>query len=183
MVQLVGISGSLRQKSFNTSLLHNAQALLPNDTTLEVLSLADVPLYDGDLENSDFPQAVNALQNRIKQANGLILASPEYNHGVPGVLKNAIDWLSRPKPGPVFAGLPVLVIGATPGGMGTLRAQGHWLPVLRSLGCAIYTGPELGVSHAHEKLDDAGRLSDAKTTEALKACLAGFAAFAGRHSR
>ncbi len=184
MTHLLAISGSLRQASLNTALLRAAQALLPEGVTLTLLSIADVPLYDGDLEARQFPAAVQALQRQIQQADGLLLATPEYNHGVPGVLKNALDWLSRPSPDAVFAGLPVGVIGATPGGFATVRAQDQWLPVLRYLKCMLYTRQELAVSRAHDKFSPDGMLQDDRLRAALQDYLAGFAAFAQqqRHS-
>jgi chromate reductase len=136
-VKILGISGSLRKASYNTALLRAAVGLMPEGVELEIGSIAGIPLYDGDLEASQgIPPAVQALKKRIEQTDGLLLVTPEYNNSIPGVFKNAIDWLSRPPAdiAKVFGERPVGVIGASPGGFGTILAQNAWLPVLRTLG-------------------------------------------------
>ena len=135
MIQLLGISGSLRKASLNTALLR-AAADLVEDARLEIATLHGIPLYDGDSEAADgLPPAVQALQAKVRDCDGLILATPEYNNGIPGVFKNAIDWLSRPpaQTKVVFGHRPVALIGASPGGFGTVLAQSAWLPVLKAL--------------------------------------------------
>jgi chromate reductase len=135
--RILGISGSLRAGSYNTSLLRAVCAHLPAGVSFEFATLHGIPLYDGDVEQRDgIPAAVNVLKEQIVASAGVLLATPEYNNGIPGVFKNAIDWLSRP---PVdaprmFRDRPVAVIGASPGGFGTMLAQSAWLPVLRTLG-------------------------------------------------
>lgn len=122
MPALLGISGSLRKGSFNTALLRAAVDLMPAGSTLELATLHEIPLYNGDLETREgIPDAVQTLKQRIKACDGVLLATPEYNNGIPGVLKNAIDWLSRPADGipEVFGGRAFAVIGASPGGFGT----------------------------------------------------------------
>ncbi len=119
MIKIIGITGSLRSGSFNTALLRVAAGLMPSGAMLETATLKGIPLYDGDIEaNEGIPQAVIALQEQIAAADGLLLATPEYNNSMPGVFKNAIDWLSRPPSdiGRVFGGRPVAVMGASPGG-------------------------------------------------------------------
>ncbi|MFY9512990.1 MAG: NADPH-dependent FMN reductase, partial [Rubrivivax sp.] len=151
MVQILGISGSLRAQSFNTALLRAAQPLAGDAATLDAATLHGVPLYDGDLETREgTPPAVLALKQRILASDALLLVSPEYNNGMPGVFKNAIDWLSRPTPGlpDVFRDRIVAVIGASPGGFGTILGQAHWLPVLRTLGTRPWHGGRLMVSLA-----------------------------------
>ena len=149
MPALLGISGSLRQGSLNTALLREAVTLMPTGSTLELATLHGIPLYDGDLETREgIPEAVQAMKQRIKACDGVLLATPEYNNGIPGVMKNAIDWLSRPadeNPN-VFGGRPFAVIGASPGGFGTILAQNAWLPVLRTLGTKPWFGGRLMVS-------------------------------------
>ncbi|MGH8517176.1 MAG: NADPH-dependent FMN reductase, partial [Panacagrimonas sp.] len=125
MVKLLGISGSLRKQSLNTSLLRAAQSQLAPDVTLEIVTLHGIPLYDGDVEQSQgIPQAVTDLKQRIIAADGVLLATPEYNNGIPGVFKNAIDWLSRPpkEMQGVFGNRAFAVMGASPGGFGTVLA-------------------------------------------------------------
>ena len=142
MIRLVGISGSLRQASFNTALLHNAAHFLPDTASLEVRTLHGIPLYDGDEEAAHgIPEAVAELKESIAAADGVILATPEYNNGIPGVLKNAIDWASRPAGdiARVFGGRPFALMGAFPGGFGTILSQSYWLTVLRTLGVPLST--------------------------------------------
>ena len=181
MPQLVGISGSLRKGSFNTALLRAAAALVPEGTTLAVETLHGVPLYDGDVEAAEgLPARVTALKEAIASSAGLLLATPEYNGSLPGVLKNAVDWLSRPSTDikRVFGGRPVALLGATPGGLGTVLAQNAWLAVLRALGARPWFGGRLHVSRAQGLFDAHGTLTDEATREQLRTFLAGFAAFA-----
>jgi chromate reductase len=183
MTRLVGLPGSLRQGSYNAALLRAAAELLPEGVTLDIASLAGIPLYDGDVEErSGLPEPVTRLKDRIAACDGLILATPEYNTSVPGVLKNAIDWLSRPtKDIPrVFGGRAVALMGATPGQGGTRLAQVAWLPVLRTLGTRPWFGRQLNVSGAAQVFDAGGRLVDEKTRTSLGEFMAGFAQFAQR---
>jgi len=122
MTRVIGLSGSLRSGSYNTALLRAAARLMPEGVTLEVATIHGIPLYDGDVEAAEgIPAPVAALKDQVAAADGLLLATPEYNNSIPGVFKNAIDWLSRPPAdiGRVFGGRPVAVIGASPGGFGT----------------------------------------------------------------
>lgn len=183
MRPLLGISGSLRTGSFNTALLVNARELVAPDCVLDVATLHGIPLYDGDLEQSQgVPPAVVMLQQRIIASAGVLLATPEYNNGIPGVFKNAIDWLSRPPTGTeaVFGNRPFAVIGATPGGMGTALAQAAWLPVLRALGVRYWSGGRLMLSRANTRLDDDGRLTDDATRSELGRFVRDFHVFATR---
>src|SRR5262249_42079945 len=126
VLTILGISGSLRRGSYNSMLLRAAVELAPEDTRIDVASIAGIPLYDGDLEaEKGIPEPVRQLKDRIAQADGLLLVTPEYNNSIPGVFKNAIDWLSRPASDipHVFGGRPVALAGATPGRGGTLLAQ------------------------------------------------------------
>jgi NAD(P)H-dependent FMN reductase len=181
MIRILGISGSLRAGSYNTALLRAAQSLAAPGIELEVATLHGIPLYDGDLEQREgLPMAVKALKEKVAASDGVLLATPEYNNGVPGVFKNAIDWLSRP-PGDasrVFGDRPFALIGASPGGFGTILAQNAWLPVLRTLGVRYWTGGRLMVSRAQQVFDEGGAIRDEAIRSQLVRFLDGFAAFA-----
>src|SRR2546423_9379219 len=156
MPSIVGISGSLRKGSFNTALLRAAIDVAPAGTTIDIQSIRDIPLYDGDVEvATGVPAAVQALKDRIAAADGVLIATPEYNNSIPGVVKNAIDWLSRPASDipRVFRDKKVAIIGATPGQGGTLLSQAAWLPILRTLGVHPFFGGRLGVSGANKVFD------------------------------
>jgi len=180
LIKILAISGSLRAKSYNTALLRAAQSLAVPDTTLEIATLHGIPLYDGDLEERDgIPKIVNDLKARIRANDGLLLATPEYNNGIPGVFKNAIDWLSRPPADipKVFANRPVAVIGASPGGFGTILAQTSWLAVLKTLGSRNWAGGRLMVSRAAQVFDENGKITDETVRKQLQEFLRGFAQF------
>lgn len=174
-LRLLGISGSLRRESFNTALLHSAQTLLPEDVTLEVRSLHGIPLYDGDVETQGIPAEVTALRDAIGAAAGVVLSSPEYNNSVPGVLKNAVDWVSR-GPGQPFARKPLVVVSASPGGFGGARAHLAWLPVFAALGARSMHSPQFYLSAAHQAFAADGSLSDERTREQWRKLLAAFVA-------
>ncbi len=185
MRQILAISGSLRKNSFNTALARNARELVAPGIDLDVATLHGIPLYDGDLEQSEgIPAAVETLKNRIRASAGLILVTPEYNSGIPGVFKNAIDWLSRPGSGikELFGDRPCVVIGASPGGFGTIVAQTAWLPVLRALGVRYWAGGRLVVSRVTTLVDESGRISDEAFSRQLREFVAGFHAFATAES-
>jgi chromate reductase len=169
-VHVLGISGSLRRASFNTALLRAAAELLPADMTLEIHDLADIPLYHGDVEEAGPPASVHAFKARIAAADALLIATPEYNYSVPGVLKNALDWASRPMPSPM-SGKPLAIIGAG-GRFGTVRAQLHLRQIAVYLNLLPLNKPELMVPLAWEKFDRDGRLTDEPTRVALRELLA-----------
>lgn len=180
MTKIIGIAGSLRNGSFNTALLRAAKELVPHDVALEIATLKGIPLYDGDLETAEgIPPAVITLQEQIAAADGLLLATPEYNNSMPGVFKNALDWLSRPpsETARIFGSRPVAVIGATPGGFGTVLSQNAWLPVLRTLGTRPWFGGRLLVSRAHQVFNESGEMTDAAVRKQLEDFLAGFVEF------
>ena len=180
MTTLIGIAGSLRKNSYNAALLRAAAQLAPTGTKVEIASIAGIPLYDGDLENEwGIPAPVATLKDKIAAADGLLLVTPEYNNSMPGVLKNAIDWLSRPADDieRVFGNKPVAIMGATPGRGGTRLAQNAWLPVLRTLGTRAWFGEQLYVAGAGRAFDAEGRLVDETVKKLLSAFMAGFAAF------
>ena len=181
MTVLVGFSGSLRKGSFNTALLHAAGAMMPAGSRLEIMSIAAFPLYNGDDEAAyGIPAEVAALKEAIAAADGLLIATPEYNNSIPGVTKNALDWLTRPPADipRVFAGKPVALMGASPGGFGTILSQNAWLPVLRTLGTELWSGGRLLVSRAGGVFDADGAITDARTSDLLRGFVEGFVAVA-----
>ena len=178
MTRIVGLSGSLRRHSFNSGLLRAAAEAMPEGAVLEIGSIAEIPLYDGDVEAEGIPAPVAALKDKVAAANGLLLVSPEYNNSIPGVFKNAIDWLSRPSSdiARIFRGKPVALIGASPGNFGTILSQAAWLPVLRTLGAEHWAEGRLMVSRAGDMFDGEGNLVDDEVREKLAKYLAGFVA-------
>jgi len=184
MVNILGISGSLRSQSYNTALLKVAQSLAGNDIELEIATLHGIPLYDGDLEQREgIPAAVTALKERILANDGLLLSTPEYNNGIPGVFKNAIDWLSRADIPAIFGDRPVALIGASPGGFGTILSQNAWLPVLKTLGTRQWAGGRLMLSRANKLIDENGSIGDEATRKLLSGFLQGFAGFVASNKR
>lgn len=182
MTTIIGISGSLRRGSYNTSLLRAAAQLMPGSAQLAIETIAGTPLYDGDLEAAEgIPQPVASLKEAVAAADGLLLVTPEYNNSLPGVFKNAIDWLSRPPADipRIFGGKPVALIGASPGGFGTILSQNAWLPVLRTLGADLWSEGRLLVSRVQGVFDQSGTLTDAAIKDRLRDFLDGFVAFAG----
>jgi chromate reductase len=181
-MEIVGISGSLRAGSYNAALLRAAGDVAPEGARVEIASIREIPLYDADVEARGIPEGVRVLKDRIAASDGLLIVSPEYNNSFPGVMKNAIDWLTRPPMDipRVFRDRPVAVIGATPGRGGTVLAQTAWLPVLRTLGTRPWFGQRLQVSGAKSLFDAAGELADEETRARLRAFIAGFVEFIER---
>lgn len=175
-IRVLGIVGSLRAHSFNRALLRAAIELAPADLAIGIFEdLRAIPFYDADVEAAGDPAPVTALKTAIRDADALLIATPEYNYGVPAVLKNAIDWASRPPGASVLNGKPAAIMGATPGGTGTARAQ---LALRQSF---VFTDtrallrPEVLVARAHEKIDAAGRVSDEPTRRMIGELLAALA--------
>jgi chromate reductase len=171
-VRVLGISGSLRQGSFNTALLHTAIDLAPPGLSIDVAELRDLPLYDEDVRAKGLPESVLRFRERIAQAQGILVATPEYNFSLPGVLKNAIDWASRPPQQP-FAGKPLGIMGASSGMSGTMRAQYHLRQVAVFLDMHVMNRPEVFVRSAGEKIAD-GRITDEPTRKVIADHLAAF---------
>ncbi|GAB3309296.1 NADPH-dependent FMN reductase [Luteimonas notoginsengisoli] len=179
MANIVGLCGSLRRGSFNAALLRAAAALAPDGSRIDAHTLHGVPLYDGDVEAAEgILPVVATMKDAVAAADGLLLVTPEYNNGIPGVFKNAIDWMSRPGSdiARVFGGKPVTVIGASPGSFGTQLAQNAWLPVLRTLGTAPWCEGRLMVARAGQVFDDEGRIVDAGIEGRLRDFVARFCA-------
>lgn len=171
---ILGLSGSLRAGSHNTGLLRAAAALAPEGMSISLVTPGDLPLYNADLEATGDPPAVVALRSRLKEADGVLIATPEYNYSIPGVLKNAIDWVSRPVRTSPLNAKPTALLGAG-GGFGTVRAQAHLRQILQHNGALILPKPELYVARAGEKFDASGTLTDEKTRSSLVAFLEAFA--------
>ncbi|PFH12154.1 NAD(P)H-dependent FMN reductase [Collimonas sp. PA-H2] len=171
MTKIVGVAGSLRSGSLNAALLRAAVDLMPAGATLEIGTIKGIPLYDGDLEQAEgIPAAVTLLKEQIAVADALLLVTPEYNNSMPGVFKNALDWLSRPPADSarIFNGRRVAVIGASPGGFGTILSQNAWLPVLRTLGMQPWFGGRLMVSRAGKVFNENGELVDEQVRDQLR---------------
>ena len=182
MSTIVGISGSLRRGSYNSALLRVVAELMPPGSELKIESIEGIPLYNGDVETAEgIPQRVAALKKAVTDSDGLILATPEYNNSIPGVFKNAVDWLSRPPSDvkAVFGGKPVAIMGASPGGFGTVLSQNAWLPVLRTLGTKPWFGGRMLVSRAASVFDESGKMTDEAIRKQLQQFLNGFMEFVG----
>lgn len=167
---ILGIAGSLRAKSYNRSLLRAAGELAPAGLTLQTFDITPIPPYNADLEAALIPEPVAAMKAAIRTADGLLFATPEYNYGVPGVLKNAIDWASRAAPGekPCLSGKPAGIIGASPGPSGTARSQAQLRQAFIFTQTYPLQGPEFALGHCADKFDAELRLSDEKTREYLR---------------
>jgi NAD(P)H-dependent FMN reductase len=164
-------------------LLRAAADAVPTGSSIAIESIRDIPVYDGDVEaEQGIPPAVQRLKERLAASDGVLIATPEYNNSMPGVLKNAIDWLTRPPADipRVFRGRPVAIIGATPGAGGTLLSQAAWLPVMRTLGMRPWFEGRLSVSGAGKVFDNDGRVLDPATQDRIRTFVEGFAAFADR---
>ncbi len=186
MTTIIGLCGSLRRGSYNRMLLRAAAETAPPGTSIEPESIREIPLYDGDVEEErGIPSAVQRLKDRIAEADGLLIVTPEYNQSMPGVLKNAIDWLSRPAHDipRVFRGRPVAIVGATPGPGGTALSQAAWLPVVRTLGMRPWFEGGVLISEAFRVFDTDGRIADAEIRQRIRRFIEGFAAFAGVQQR
>jgi len=164
--KVLAISGSLRKNSTNTFALKALQKIAPSDIVIEIANIADVPLYNGDLHELGEPQAVTELKMKIRQADAVVIATPEYNFSVPAVLKNVLDWVSRP-PEPAFNEKPVAILGVSPGPVGTARAQYHLRQVLVFMNTFTLNKPEVFINHSAQKFDLNGDLTDETTKKFL----------------
>ena len=171
---MTAFAGSLRAGSYNRALLRAAVEAAPEGMAIEIADISAIPLYDADLETAGFPESVAAFKRAIAKADGLLIATPEYNHGVPGVTKNAIDWASRPPRESPLDSKPVGIIGASPGMTGTARGQSQLRQAFGFTNSYCMPQPQILVARAHEKFDAEGRLTDSATREYLAKFLAAF---------
>lgn len=174
-IKILGIAGSLRKASLNRALLAAAIEQAPEGVSIGRFDLDETPLYNGDLEAAGDPPAVAALKAAITAADGVLFVTPEYNHGVPAVMKNAVDWASRPARGAPLGGKPVGIIGASPGQTGSARGQSQLRQAFEFTNSFCMPQPELLVFRAHEKFDETGALTDETTKKYLARYLAAFA--------
>jgi len=163
---ILGIAGSLRRASYNRAALRAAQALAADGVRLEICELDGIPLFNQDLEREP-PAAVVELKRRVRAADAILFATPEYNHSMPGVLKNAIDWASRPYGDSAWAGKPVAVIGASSGVAGTVRAQAHLRQIFVTLDMPAVNQPQVLIANAAQKFDAEGNLTDDTARELI----------------
>lgn len=161
-VDILAICGSLRKESFNRKTLRAAEELCPANAKISRAEIGDIPPYNEDAREKGYPPAVQTLRDQIKSADAILFVTPEYNYSVPGVLKNAIDWASRP-PAQPFDGKPVGIMGASPGMIGTARAQYHLRQICVFLNMFPLNRPEVMIPFADKKFDGDGRLTDDAT--------------------
>jgi chromate reductase len=165
-IKILGFAGSLRKGSYNRSLLSAALEMVPKEATLEILDLDGIPPFNQDLENQP-PEKVKEFKAKIRAVDAILIATPEYNYSIPGVLKNAIDWASRPYGDNAFDGKPVAMMGASIGMLGTARAQYHLRQSFVFLNMLPLNQPEVMVPFANEKIDQNGKVTDEKTKKKI----------------
>jgi chromate reductase len=175
-LKILGIAGSLRKASYNRGVLRAAQELAPKDVQIEPFDLLGIPLYNQD-EEQNMPARVSEFKARIRAADAILICTPEYNYSMPGVLKNAIDWGSRPYVDNSWEGKPVALMGASPGLFGTARSQYHLRQVFVTLNMFALNDPEVMIGKAQERFDAQGNLTDAKSREKVKELVEALAAW------
>ncbi|WP_372966162.1 NADPH-dependent FMN reductase [Marinobacter sp.] len=180
-MKILAISGSIRKGSLNTQLLKAAAECVDQGTSVELFDLADIPFYNGDLDGDTKPAAVQALQEAIANADGLLIATPEYNYSVPGVLKNAIDWASRPAFNSVLRGKPTGVMSSSMSTIGGARAQVHLRDILLATLTPVYLAPDFALASAHTAFDDDGQLVDEGTRKFLQKYMTGYINWVASH--
>jgi chromate reductase len=173
-ISILGIVGSLRKASYNHAALIAAQKLVPAGVILTLTGIQDIPVYNQDGENT-LPASVLEFKQQIRAADAVLFATPEYNYSLPGGLKNAIDWASRPYGESAWAGKPAAILGASVGGFGTARAQYHLRQILVALDMPVVTQPEVMIGNASQKFDQDGVLTDAPTREFIRKLLVALA--------
>ena len=179
-IRVLGIIGSLRAGSYNARLLRAAIAVAPGELSITPMTLGEIPLYNADVEAQGDPPGVAVLRAAVRDTNAILFSSPEYNYGIPGVLKNAIDWISRPPKNSPFSGKPAAIMGASQGPSGTMRMQLQLRSTLQSVGMYVMPKPEVVVTHSKDKFDADGKLTDEKTREHVATFLASFVTWVRR---
>ncbi len=175
-ITILGFAGSLRKGSYNKALLRAAAELLPENAKIEIFDLEGIPPYNMDIENR-MPEKVKEFKAKIRAADALLIATPEHNYSIPGVLKNAIDWASRPNGDNSFEGKPAAIMSASPGMLGGVKAQFHLRQTFVFLDIRALNRPEVIVNFVAEKVDDKGRVIDEKTREKIKELLVALVAW------
>lgn len=178
-LNILAISGSLRRGSFNSAALRAAAELAPPSLRIDIQDISHVPLYNEDVRQAGFPAPVEELRRKIQAADGLLISCPEYNYSVSGVLKNTIDWCSRPPDQP-FNGKPIAIMGASGGALGTARAQYHLRQSFVFLNGHVMNRPEVFITSAASKFDAEGKLTDQPTRDFIAALLTSFEAWVRR---
>jgi chromate reductase, NAD(P)H dehydrogenase (quinone) len=178
--RIIAFAGSLRAGSFNRALIRAAQELAPKGMTVESIELGDLPFYNADVEAEGDPPAVGRFKTSLQAADGLLIAAPEYNDGIPGVLTTAIDWGSRLPGRAPLAGKPVALMGASPSQIGTARAQLHLRQLLGHVRALVLPPPELLIARAHERFDSNLQLTDESTRKVLGDLLVRFSRWIAR---
>jgi chromate reductase len=181
-INLLGISGSLRKKAYSTAALRAAQSLVPEGATMEIFDISGIPLYNDDVREKGYPEAVQQLRSKIAAADGVVMSTPEYNYSTSGVLKNAIDWASRPPEQP-FESKPIALISSSPGALGGSRAQYHLRQMFVFMNGLVINRPEVMIAAVNKKFDDAGKLIDEPTREILAKQMAALVDFIKKHNR
>ena len=181
-MRIVAMSGSLRRASFNHAILFALAEVAPSGLAVEIQPIGEIPLFNQDVEAQGTPEPVQRLRDAIAAADGVLVATPEYNAGMPGVLKNTIDWLSRPPGKSVLSGKPTALVGVTPGQLGTARAQGQLRAAFEFVAAPVMPAPQVFVGQARDKFDADGRLTDEKTRAYLKTFMAAFARWVVRNA-
>ena len=180
-IRLLGIPGSLRELSFNRALIKAALDVAPEGVEADMFLLHDVPLYNADVEAEGDPEQVRAMKRAIAEADGLLIATPQYNGSVSGVLKNAIDWASRPAFESVLVGKPAAVLGATPGRSATEKARNDLIDLLRSTRASVMETPMIGLANSGDYID-AGHVHDENVRRQIETLVADFATFVRGHA-
>lgn len=178
-VKILGIAGSLRKLSYNRGLLNVAKEVAPSDCSFEIFDLKDIPLYNQD-EETNLPKSVALLKEKVRAADAILISTPEYNYSMPGVLKNALDWASRPYGDSAWDNKPVAIMGASPAMQGTSRAQYHLRQVFVYLNMHPLNRPEIMIGSAQDRFDEKGNLTDPKARQKIAELLADLIVFA-RH--
>lgn len=171
MSKVLGLSGSFRKASYNTALLRACQTLAPPEMHIDIYDISELQMYNDDVREQGLPPAVDRFVSALRDADGLIIACPEYNRSVPAVLKNAIDWASKAPPQP-FDKLPIAIMGATRGKLGAIMANHHLRQIFVYLNANMINGPEVLVGNAGDKFNDEGKMTDSATMQFIAAHLA-----------